>query len=456
MNQDKSKCAYPGCKSEPLESSKEGYCIFHAKAEEKDIKKFRKALKRYIKHIIDEKEMNYNFRGFIFLGAIHFKRDFEVTVFKNADFTAAEFQGTVSFKGAQFRGKTSFRRAEFQGGVYFWEAEFHEGANFRRAEFRARASISPKFIKREVLFVGANLENTSLISLNLDKNAGIDFGGARLRSTEIRREDIEGHIVQEYEENFSEAKEIYLYLKNNFHTLGRYDDESWAFTKEKELERKSFWHFRKEYKERELGEKWRNKGIKNCFYPALLDCEDAAKYVQDRWLPTSWKKINELFSSVANFLEHPRASIKDELESFVSFMKSNRPRKIEDVGPKEVSKVLWLYMKYPMKYSWSTFLKYLNGWGEWPWLIFLWCGVTIFTFSLFYYLWGDIVITKDEILVKSYLDKLYFSGITFTALGYGDYSPVGGARFLAFLESFLGIFFIALFVFSFARRTAGR
>jgi len=69
--------------------------------------------------------------------------------------------------------------------------------------------------------------------------------------------------------------------------------------------------------------------------------------------------------------------------------------------------------------------------------------------------WGDIV-ARDGFFVESYLGRLYFSGVTFTALGYGDYSPEGGARFWAFLESFLGIFFIALFVFSFARRTAGR
>ena len=61
-----------------------------------------------------------------------------------------------------------------------------------------------------------------------------------------------------------------------------------------------------------------------------------------------------------------------------------------------------------------------------------------------------------ENIVKSYGEKLYFSGITFTTLGFGGYSPMGGAKVLAFIESFLGIFSIALFVYSFARRTAGR
>jgi len=61
--------------------------------------------------------------------------------------------------------------------------------------------------------------------------------------------------------------------------------------------------------------------------------------------------------------------------------------------------------------------------------------------------------------LNAFIDAYFrksFGKLGFTALGYGDYSPEGGARFWAFLESFLGIFFIALFVFSFARRTAGR
>ena len=124
------------------------------------------------------------------------------------------------------------------------------------------------------------------------------------------------------------------------------------------------------------------------------------------------------------------------------------------VSPRDLFKVFWFYMKYPMKYAWSTFLKWLYGWGENPWRILGWCIFIIFAFSGLYCLIGDIAI--KETIVKSYGTKLYFSGITFTTLGFGGYSPMGWAKVLAFIESFLGIFSIALFVYSFARRTAGR
>ncbi len=63
---------------------------------------------------------------------------------------------------------------------------------------------------------------------DFSEKALIDFRHTRIRNTDLRREYLEGHILQEEEREFSEAKEIYLALKNSFHTIARYDDESWA------------------------------------------------------------------------------------------------------------------------------------------------------------------------------------------------------------------------------------
>lgn len=93
-------CAYSyskfPCERESLKSSKDGYCIFHAKAEDKNEIKFKKALKKYIE------EGNYDFSGFVFVGDIDFKKDFGVAVFKNASFEEASFQGEANFGEASF------------------------------------------------------------------------------------------------------------------------------------------------------------------------------------------------------------------------------------------------------------------------------------------------------------------------------------------------------------------
>jgi hypothetical protein len=47
---------------------------------------------------------------------------------------------------------------------------------------------------------------------------------------------------------------------------------------------------------------------------------------------------------------------------------------------------------------------------------------------------------------------LYYSVVTFTTLGYGDFTPVGISRAIAALEAFTGSFTIALFVVVFVKK----
>jgi hypothetical protein len=47
---------------------------------------------------------------------------------------------------------------------------------------------------------------------------------------------------------------------------------------------------------------------------------------------------------------------------------------------------------------------------------------------------------------------LYYSVVTFTTLGYGDYTPVGGSKVMAALEAFTGSFTMALFVVVFVKK----
>ena len=146
--------------------------------------------------------------------------------------------------------------------------------------------------------------------------------------------------MQEQEKDFSEAKEIYLLLKNDFHTLGRYDEESWAFRKEKGMERKSFWHFRRQYKGGELGEKWEDRGIKDCFHPFLLDLKHIARFARNHWFPNSWAKIIKLCSYVSNFFEHPAATVKSEFNKLRTFVVGKTKERAEDVNGKDFSRVL--------------------------------------------------------------------------------------------------------------------
>jgi len=104
MTEGKPSCAYEECDRVPHKTSSDGRCIFHAKAEDKNEREFKKTLKKYIE------EGNYDFRSFVFVGDIDFEKDFGVAVFKNASFEEASFQGRADFGGASFQGGAEINR----------------------------------------------------------------------------------------------------------------------------------------------------------------------------------------------------------------------------------------------------------------------------------------------------------------------------------------------------------
>lgn len=102
-------------------------------------------------------------------------------------------------------------------------------------------------------------------------------------------------------------------------------------------------------------------------------------------------------------------------------------------------------------------------WRFWDWAIMKWClgyGIytkrilataigVMFAFAIFYHF------AAGPELIKHFdfqFNPLYFSVITFTTIGYGDYAPVGWLRFFAGVEGLLGLVLIAVFTVSFARK----
>jgi hypothetical protein len=64
---------------------------------------------------------------------------------------------------------------------------------------------------------------------------------------------------------------------------------------------------------------------------------------------------------------------------------------------------------------------------------------------------GDVPRFLGE-LGDTLLDSLYFSAVTFTTLGFGDFSPTGFGRVLATVEAALGVTLFAVLVFVLGRR----
>jgi uncharacterized protein YjbI with pentapeptide repeats len=424
-----SKC--PNCGRPTHRESK--YCIFHASAEEKTEKEFKKALKEYIKRI-EEENKSYNFKKFIFIGYI----DFTNVVFKNrytsfwgaifqgdvdfpgtafigySIFFETTFKGNVSFIGTDFQGSSDFRKATFKGNVNFYHATFEGDAHFEETTFKGDADF--RKVKSLLLnnFMGATFEGDTdfgnaifspgnklnlkvkesgiisfehtflenvFLDLNLDDRVLIDFTDALLRNTKTKKKQIENHILQEKREKFYEAQEIFLLLKNNFHSIGQYGDESWAFKKEKDMERKSNCHF-----------KTLHKWIWSCFLNAIYGYGEKPERVF-----LSAILIILFFTCI-----------------FMNYGITSPPL---DNLPK------------------YNILKELS------------MGI----------LYGDLLKKFISIPWEQLKNCIYFSTVTFTTLGLGDFTPVESwGRIFVGLEAFIGAFMMALFVYTFARRTGGK
>jgi hypothetical protein len=93
----------------------------------------------------------------------------------------------------------------------------------------------------------------------------------------------------------------------------------------------------------------------------------------------------------------------------------------------------------------------LAGFGYRPGQVILTAAVLILSFGLVYWLSHGVVSTHGPGPTDLW-HALYFSGIVFTTVGFGDYLPAPHMRVVAFAEGFLGVFTMGLFVATLAAR----
>ncbi|MFC1577064.1 pentapeptide repeat-containing protein [Candidatus Omnitrophota bacterium] len=119
---------------------------------------------------------------------------------------------------------------------------------------------------------------------------------------------------------------------------------------------------------------------------------------------------------------------------------------------------LLLKKKRSAGYLISLLMSLLCGYGERPARVIMSAFLTITAFSVVYYFTGaiesSVYIGED----MSFVDYFYYSAITFTTVGYGDFLPRPFAlfRMLAAAEAFIGTFLTGLFIFTLARRYSAR
>jgi len=340
---------------------------------------------------------------------------FEKAIFKKgAIFSNTIFNEVVNFENANLTENIFFNNATFKSITKFILIGEQDYLDFTFSKFNSGIPVIIKITKGEINFKNAILENISL-TLKINRSVSINFERAVLKNTQLKRRDIEHNIIQEKKNKYPEAKEIYLMLKNNFHSTGRYEDESWAYKKEKDMERFS----------NSFGEFINNREKKNQFKKILL-------------------------------------SVKKSL------------------GKKIILKFrlfkTWLISKKAIKWFNLSVSNFIFQYGENPWYVIRFASIVILFFAVLLNILGIVNGGRTDLILQqikevqgkynlnysgpvigNFLNCLYFSVVTFTTLGYGDFQPLEGwSRFWVSLEALIGAFTMALFVYTFARRTGGR
>ncbi|MFT5759089.1 MAG: hypothetical protein ACI9LM_003838 [Alteromonadaceae bacterium] len=117
--------------------------------------------------------------------------------------------------------------------------------------------------------------------------------------------------------------------------------------------------------------------------------------------------------------------------------------------------------KVSIKRFTSKFVDLFCGYGEAPlriigisMLIILICAM-LYTFTGLNYQGTVLAYSNNQSSAQNFdffLSCIYYSVVTFTTLGYGDFTPVGVSRAIAAFEAFTGSFTLALFVVVFVKK----
>jgi hypothetical protein len=125
--------------------------------------------------------------------------------------------------------------------AYLFEADF-EGAGLSGANL-------PRTRLQGTNLRAAHLQDANLSRADLREAKGIEgiyVYRTLLDHTRLTRDQLGEAIGEESNGEWLKAKEAYLALKNNFEQIGRYDDASWAYRKQRRMEKREVWQKAKE------------------------------------------------------------------------------------------------------------------------------------------------------------------------------------------------------------------
>ncbi len=408
--------------------------------------------------------------------------------FERVNFSDVQFDAGVRFTASTFHGPPTFSRATFEGDTRFNGCTFHDTAAFDRTTFREEVRMGGTTFAEEADFYRATFES----DLNMKR---VEFFGQATfwKATLVDTIRFNGTTFHPLDgDDFHELHELDL-SNGNFTnaTLRDVNLEASELTKAKlfgtdlrgcRLHGAVLTDSRIDDQTRFLGApesvpfsvtglvRFWNKPrcVYDPGYAGVSVGEDTG--VQRNRAKSTYRAIEEIAGAASrpalqsmcfvNRQDVHRRTYRDELRT--GLQQGDRSTRSAE-SPSERRPIRNGFYRVLKLFQWGR--AELSRWtllyGESPWRIIATGLVIVLVFALLYPLGGlepadGTPVTYETIAEQPALlfDSIYFSTLTFTTLGMGDYQPNGIAQVLTTLQTAVGAVLIALLVFVFGRRTA--
>lgn len=339
-----------------------------------------------------------------------------------------EFDDEADFYRATFHEDLNLKRTNFRGQATFWKAEIPETARFNDATFHPLDSAFHQL--HELDLSNANFTDATLRDVNLEAS---ELTKAKLFGADLRGCRLHGAVLTDSR------------IDDRTRFLGAPSSTPFSVTG---LVR--FWN--------------KPRCVYDPAYEGVSVGEDAD--AQRNRAKSTYRAIEEIAGAASrpalqsmcfvNRQDIHRRTYRDDLRTGLRREDGLR----ESSSAAGLRNGLYRTLKL-FQWARAELSRWTLLYGESPWRIIATGLVVVLVFALLYPLGGlepasGEPVTYETIAEQPALlfDSIYFSTLTFTTLGMGDYQPSGVAQVLTTLQTATGAVLVALLVFVFGRRTA--
>jgi len=363
--------------------------------------------------------------------------------YRQFDFSLSELGKRLFIRHCRFFDYAGFHDLESENYLTLIGSEFHCHAVFSNCRISDGVSLSSSDESTE-FHANTYFHNMHIPDSNLD---GLDLSDTDFKGSDISNSDLSESVLFSCnfsDVNFDGAKLIGADLRESNFRAAQLDrariSEGTRFLGQKNSEHSILPRLKKD------------REIHDPNFPRERATSD---------IPSSFDICKSVYRSLEDL---GRANARPSLErkAFVLRQDAQRCHYQSEIKNGKIPRRVYRLITWTK----AECSRWLFLYGESPWRIIFWSAFSIISFAILYSLGGWVrsvgpsglgqATTWSDIAANPAVARelIYYSTLTFTTLGFGDFRPVGFGQVLSTVEAALGTVFVALLVFVLGRRAS--